>query len=214
MNTPGRERSVIFTGPEVRAVQDGRKTQFRRVVKAGRDPNFGCELAPCEIAAEINRVDPNYELCPFGQPGTVLWVRETWGWSAKLPYGIHDECLRASHPDLFAYRIDEPTGSWCWRPSSQMPRWASRLTLRVTDVRVQRLQEISEKDARAEGCDPYIAGEGVVKPPMFGDEYQYRPDYRTGFQILWDTTHGKRHPWASNPWVWATTFERIPAGAP
>lgn len=142
--------------------------------------------------------------CPYGVPGdrhrvggTRLWVRETW-WQ---PPHITTRMLRDgadTWPDV-VYDADEDAegreqwgGCLRWRRRSpiHMPRWASRLTLELTDVRVQRLQEISEEDAKAEGCFQSI-------------DYSARDE----FPGKWDALNGKRAPWASNPWVWALSFK-------
>jgi hypothetical protein len=166
----GRERPIIFSGPMVRALLEGRKTQTRRVVKgmaldwlddAGFTPEF--------VANPANR------LCPYGVPGDRLWVRETWAtWmhAPCLPGGMggalsrdpDDWLYKATEPEwaamladratLRAYNVsreDGSTGNYVVRPSIHMPRWASRLTLEITEVRVERLQDISEADAIAEG---------------------------------------------------------------
>jgi hypothetical protein len=141
--------------------------------------------------------------CPYGSPGDRLWVRETWGlhshgdetdWFRGSVRGVSEESLRAQYH--LALRADwGPLQDGCyWRPGIFMPRWASRITLEITEVRVQRLQEISEDDARAEGTTP---GE-------LGGHY-------AAFSCLWDRINLKRAPWSSNPWVWAVTFRTITA---
>lgn len=146
--------------------------------------------------------------CPYGNVGDVLWVRETWC-SGDCFYQLHEN----DTPSVVAYRADKSairfnaltphpiperdiqTWNWnkvTWRPSIFMPRWASRLKLRITDVRVQRLQDISEEDALAEGVE---------------DSADH--SHRDWFSRLWDGINGKTYPWESNPWVWAVSFERI-----
>lgn len=171
-----------------------------------------------------------YVSCPYGAPGDRLWVREahildppidgTWP-SVGDSYGsVENIPERFRSPKFVLYRatVDQDLG-WSdgavnrrrWSPSIHMPRWASRITLEVTDVRVQRLQEISEEDAEAEGIFPYEPG----------PEYMGGPSYFTagpawfciGFSHLWDSINGKRAPWASNPWVWAVSFRRLEAAA-
>lgn len=145
--------------------------------------------------------------CPYGEPGDRLWVRETFSPYA-VPGGMPSSIAQATYvvfPDGGQMYRDgfyvEPLAKYApgaadhikWRPSIHMPRWASRILLEVTDVRVQRLQEISEADARAEG----------VGSPITRD--QKRP----GFMRLWDEINGARCPWDSNPWVWAVSFRRL-----
>jgi hypothetical protein len=158
------------------------------------------------------------EACPYGQPGDQLWVREAWmpdppldGWAdCEEPYSGADVewngCGRRIDgvppqyrtPENCIYRAtfgDELVG---WKPSIHMPRWASRLTLEITDVRVERVQDISEGDAQAEGInwseieDSHL---GRVRRQYFAD--------------LWDSINGKTYPWEANPWVWAIEFKRI-----
>lgn len=160
---------------------------------------------------------------PYGLHGDRLWVRETWQMFDPHPDGdlavVGAERLsrgrRAPWVGVVnnrpiewttAYRADgeleHPTdGPACWKPSIFMPRWASRITLEIVEVRVQRLNEISEDDARAEGCtgrpEPVVEGGSITTP-------------RSEFAALWDSINGKRAPWSSNLWVWVLTFRRIP----
>jgi hypothetical protein len=134
--------------------------------------------------------------CPYGVVGDRLWVRETW---ATIP--DEDDCsiaeitaMNECGPASLFYAADPPNhGAGKWRPSIHMPRWASRLTLEIIEVRVQRLQEISEADIIQEGCPRAIL-------------------YGTGwYRDLWNDLNAKRgFPWSANPWVWALTFKRVP----
>jgi hypothetical protein len=172
-----KERPILFGGPMVRAILDGSKTQTRRVAKEFDEmPNLD----------GILQRFPRQNGCPYGTPGDRLWVRETWA-HERDGTGCPDDTgvlYRATDPGW----DDEGTGLR-WRPSIFMPRIASRILLEITDVRVQRLQEISEEDARAEGCEPFACP-------------------RDRFQGLWDTIHGSG-AWHANPWAWAITFRRI-----
>jgi hypothetical protein len=203
----GKERPIIFSGPMVRAILDGMKTQTRRVVKGKWLP----------LVEEVLRVNGqwvfetmDYDLTtPFGKPGDRLWVRETW---AQLldHYGKAHPTYRADYVRSEADRLD------AWRPSIHMPRWASRLTLEITDVRVQRLQDISPTDAIDEGAlelpnRPTYAAEceaakaaGILKPPL-GDGPVQR------FCRLWDHLHAGKPglSWEANPFVWAITFKQV-----
>jgi len=184
-----KERPILFSGPMVRAILEGRKTQTRRVVK----PQPGCDP----------RDDEHLDMgrCPYGQPGDRLWVREAWHTDERdLEYA------RAKHEDAMSdspiyYRADpENDNAGCtWRPSIHMPRWASRITLEITRVRVERLQEISEKDAIAEGADPYL------HPVHPGREGLRHVD---GFRSLWESINGPGS-WDANPWVWVIEFKRV-----
>lgn len=174
-----KERPILFSAPMVRALLDGRKTQTRRVVKpqptATREEAIRTYGKGGTFILEAGFFGVR---CPYGQLGDRLWVRETWGACAGSP----------------VYRADDnatcPDGGR-WKPSIHMPRWASRITLEVTGVRVERLQDISEEDAIAEGV-----------PEQRGDPW--------AFQCLWDSINGARErcSWAANPWVWAITFSR------
>lgn len=144
--------------------------------------------------------------CPYGVPGDRLWVRETWGlhafgdetdWERGSIRGCTERELRGQYD--ITYRADwgPIQEGCCWRPGIYMPRWASRITLESTAVRVQRLQDISDDDARAEGVD--IGG---------------HPHYRSAFAELWGRINDKRAPWDTNPWVWAITFRAAQASRP
>jgi hypothetical protein len=168
------ERPILFSGPMVRALLEGRKTQTRRIVKG--HPHV---LPPLNIG------------CPYGVPGDRLWVRETWHPSD-------------SGPELYAadYDSKERAGVEAWKPSIHMPRRASRITLEVTDVRVERLQDITEDEARAEGCDGKSCPVGNLRA-WSASQCRYQ------FAWLWDEINGSRAAWSDNPYVWAITFRRI-----
>ena len=194
---------ILFAAPMVRALLDGRKSQTRRVVK-------GVEIVRVSDRAEflsrshypLSKRDGGgvayVELadgrfvglpCPFGKPGDLLWVRETWAPSVHAAAARTDDypveyAATAAKPDQ---RIDGR-----WRPSIHMPRRASRLTLRITGVRVERLQEISEADARTEG---------VEAADCWHAHYH-------GFSLLWQRINGTE-AWGSNPWVWVLSFEAL-----
>jgi hypothetical protein len=160
--------------------------------------------------------------CPYGQPGDRLWVKETWYDDFQRQPGEAHEMnvdrlddgriegieYRASH-DCANFEAGcpcNPDGDGKrseWRPSIFMPRWASRITLEVTSVRVERLQDITEEDALAEGVPPLRAIAGGIEIPC-------APRYRDGFRQLWDAINGDRATWASNPWVWVVGFKRVP----
>ena len=188
-----KERPILFSGPMVRAILDGKKTMTRRVMKLPISHN------DIESVSDItggwwcgfNSNDTSYLLtCPYGQPGDRLWVRETWR-STRVD----------KTPAPCIYRADggkTPYGK-PWIPSIHMPRWASRITLEITGVWVERVQEISEENAKAEGVTPSIVGQDL-------DHLRYR----AGFQSLWDSINAKRgYGWDANPWVWVLTFRRV-----
>ena len=166
-----------------------------------------------------DRPDPLTEIrCPYGIPGDRLWVRETWGlrncesdptdWERASVVGCSEDEIREQyHLD---YRADwGPMQEGCfWRPAIHMPRWASRISLDVTDVRVERLHDISEEDAKAEGVEAWMDS-------LKGGEH-YEPDARLGaypvtaFSRLWKVVNG-RESWDANPWVWVVEFTRVEA---
>ena len=185
------ERPILFNAPMVRAILEGTKTQTRRVVRPCKDAGIGCELAPNELAGEVNAGDFLNALC---QPGDRLWVRETWAHDASSL----EEC-RAKHEDIMGgggfygpyYRATEAAPDTLhWRPSIHMPRWASRLTLQIESIRALRLHTLTFEDIIAEGAP-------------FGNAATADDD----FAVEWDAINARRGvPWTSNPWVWAVTF--------
>lgn len=202
---------ILFSAPMVNALLDGRKTQTRRSVKP--QPDF-CDG---KIAARFTPDDQRLGRlgaiihCPYGRPGDLLWVRET----TTAKHAI-ETCVSCDHSDLgaftnhtcrsIAYRADGELPSVFWTPGIHMPRWASRLTLRITEVRVQRLQEISEGDAKAEGCAPSWLDADDNETVHASSQ----PTYQRGFARLWRDINGAGS-WDTNPWVWALTFEVIKA---
>lgn len=215
------DRPIIMSGESVRAIMAGIKTQFRQVMPK---KSFGwwnaCGLEVGDDGYPMVEDDYCIE-CRLPSPhevGDTLWVRETWRpWSWREDHPIHiqykadsaigvcdvdDEdwyeriaveatkaCAKAGLPhDGEGYRWPDGKCPLPWRSPLFLPRAGSRLSLLVTEVRAQRVQDISDKDARAEGmesCTPY-------------DQYR----------VLWDRINGKKHPYSSNPWVWAYTFEK------
>lgn len=219
-----KERGMIFNAEMVRAILDGRKTQTRRPVKFPvHDKNLGCELAGNELAGELSA--GNYLNSAFGKPGDRIWVRETW-------QAIHDYCDENGHVDerRYARSIPRHRGNYWhpvyeeawgnesredrefpWRPSIHMPRWASRILLEITDVRVEQLSTISEKDATAEGVPPA----GSLLPDYPGTFLTPKGDFATAkvaFQRLWESIYGEES-WKANSWVWVISFKRAEGGA-
>lgn len=194
-----KERPILFSGEMVRAILDGRKTQTRRIVKDSETDSriYWNPIVVNEYGGWVNE-HGSPRPCRYGQPGDRLWVRETWSQDGR---GGTD----AEGRDAVYYRADFPHPDvWegFWKPSIHMPRWASRITLEVTSVRVTRLQEISDKDARAEGC-----------PGWYHESYpdQGEPDAKRPteeFAELWESINGAGS-WDLNPWVWVIEFKRI-----
>jgi hypothetical protein len=191
------ERPILFSAEMVRAILDGRKTQTRRKMKPAKAKRPKRWL--------IDDAAVNGLVCPYGEPGDLLWVREAWRVHKSYDVLNAARVYGAMGGDV-AYCVDylaTPRNEDFWgrgRPSIHMPRWASRITLRITDVRVERLQAISEDDARAEGC-PY--------PPEWAGRFMDRDETaKTWFKSIWNTINGPG-AWDANPWVWAISFERV-----
>lgn len=203
-----RERPILFSGPMVRAILDGRKTQTRRVlipqpVGGDRVEWFSNGWFVGQLRDSENSFRPLR--CPFGQPGDRLWVRETtFGASSGEP---QDLCYRVACP---CGRSDEEHAeAHGWRPSIHMPRWASRLTLEVTDVRVERLQDCSAEDAIAEGLMQATKDGLLYKwgtPDMDWADWRISPI--DAFEWRWNQINAARgYGWDVNPWVWVVTFQ-------
>lgn len=194
-----KERGMIFNGEMTRAILDGRKTQTRRPVKFPvHDKNLGCELAGNELAGELSA--GNYLNSAFGKPGDRLWVRETWA-RYNIDQNSHDIAYRATTP------ADWPEEGR-WRPSIHMPRWASRILLEITDVRVERLNAISQEDAQAEGME-LTGWRPTYSDPDSGGEVMTPYD---NFAELWESIYGEES-WKANGWVWVISFKRVEGGA-
>ena len=214
------ERPIIFSGPMVRAIIEGRKTQTRRVYK----PKEGFPRLDGEVTPASSDQWTEWGPCPYGIPGDTLWVRESWcGYGGPPIVGgrkVVGAAVKQSNggvwlttdqePVWVHYRADHggdpPLQHLHWRPSIHMPRWACRLTLAVKAVRVERLQGISEADAVAEGVvNHYDGRHGQHWDPSRNMEIG---PHQHEFMRLWDSINGKRHPWAGNPWVWVVEFEK------
>ena len=192
------DHPIIMSPPMVRALLEGRKTQTRRVVKPQpiEPDNLGDGEAIVDLS--LDRVTDKPIRCPYGYPGELLWVREAW---AQRPSG--NAIYRADRPDEQG-----------WRPSIHMPRWASRLTLKITDVALERLHDIDGYRLGAEGMDtpqhePPDEDPRQVGYPPAGSLARHERDYMLReFTPLWDSLNAKRgFGWDKNPWVWAITFE-------
>jgi len=189
-----RERPILFQGAMVRAILAGEKTQTRRVVKNDREGLLDCEPTPAWDA--FWQCVP----CPYGVPGDQLWVRESHWWFKDQ----HDPVTGYFPPKLTAedveYRADGDDGRKVWRPSIHMPRWASRIQLEITGVRVEHLQDINENDAEAEGVSEWARGALSPEGQTADASDQYR--------WLWEAINGP-DSWSANPWVWVVEFRRI-----
>ncbi len=204
---------IIMSGDHPRKIIALLKTQTRRTYgleKINENPNNWSAPSPAtgDGVFDITQKDTGDIItlkCPYGQVGDKLRVRETWGlhfaWDGTKPSDIPPSKLK-----LAEYKTDLHTGDvHKWRSSRFMPKAVSRITLEITEVRVERVQEITEADARAEGVTDksYIDVNGIC--------WQYDEGlYSTTFQALWDSINAKKYPWPSNPWDWCITFRRIP----
>lgn len=212
-----RERPILFSGEMVRALLAGRKTQTRRIVTVPwRGPKRARPYEPywADVDGVLMMDDDAFEdgggrgwirhdeyvVSPYGSVGDRLWVRETWGGDDCCGYAY-----RADHPDWAHFEGDGEQPDSPWRPSIFMPRKASRILLEITGVRIERLQDISEEDARAEGVTT-----GELQPARINGQVGQVAifDPRKAFAVLWDQINGKRAPCSSNPWVWVLTFRR------
>lgn len=212
-----KERPILFSGPMVRAILAGRKTQTRRTIErmegfrvkqfgpsdtTGYDWHFRCQRGlwqDMDHAEVISR-------CPHGQPGDRLWVREAWS-----PMQQHRPIANPERYDGKAawYRADNDRPMWAgskWKPSIHMPRWASRITLEITNVRVERLNEISEEDAKSEGIE--TSGNGRLFKNYRNNTLSVcLPVF--SFMSLWESINGP-DSWGST-WVWVVEFKRLEA---
>ena len=195
-----KERPILFSGAMIRAILDGTKTQTRRVMKP--QPNT---LAEYEFSPYIGHINLSLQSkqvvkCPYGTPGDGLWVRETFAYYPDVKHVIYREREGA---ELAAQGTDL---SGCWKPSIFMPRWASRITLEVKAVRVERVQDITEDDAKAEGATPLEVPH--LREAMEQGGLRYGA-HKFGFSELWDSINAKRgFGWDANPWVWVVEFVR------
>jgi len=225
-----KERPILFSAPMVRAILEGRKTVTRRVVKP--QPPARNDMINAAYCGHPNLWLPNGSIgadtprewkCPYGQPGDRLWVRETWAVQRHEPCLPHERDYQDLISPVVRYRADgstrriqgdRSTGVGVYhgavektRVSIHMPRWASRITLEVTGVRVERLQDISTEQAVAEGMHTF--------PHKGGTAYAWSADDKHGhgsatgaMRWLWDQINGEG-AWHANPWVWVVEFRRV-----
>lgn len=191
------DKPIIFSAPMVRALLAGRKTQTRRVIK----PQPTCER-PAQIERGVRFA-----------VGDRLWVRESFALVPPSAYRMSEGVQQTVNPDASACQAAIYAAGWerskpHWKPSIHMPRWASRLTLGVTAVRIERLQSISDADARAEGVR-VLPLQDAVDPSAWWEVEPGQHQARTpseSFRSLWTSINGA-DSWAANPWVAAISFE-------
>jgi len=230
-----KERPILFSGPMVRAIISGQKTVTRRVVK----PQF--QTAPVDVvdgvpswdsptnyAGEVQMNTQHGKPCPYGKPGDRLWVRETWledpeddgTWAYTQYMGckgspLSDIPKRFQKPGHCIFRSSWDGSDLLWRPSIHMPRWASRILLEVTDVRVERLRDsddmalLDELGDMLEDCDSVAGREfsRIESLQVAGAPLKMLPEMY-GFKAWWDKTNGGGS-FDANPWVWLVEFKRI-----
>lgn len=212
-----KERPILFSGEMVRAILDGRKTQTRRFVKPQPIGFTGRKyIVPNEAPKAWRDSDDFVSLCPYGAPSDRLWVRETWAQIPEMkPSGYFTNPEWKNRVAWYRADNDKPMWGGAWRPSIHMPRWASRITLEIVNVRAERLSAITESDAETEGIrrwskDGNLWKFGTVEPGDTGARpwSEMRRSAREAFADLWDSINGKRPgcSWADDPWVWAISF--------
>jgi hypothetical protein len=205
-----KERPILFSAPMVRAILDGSKTQTRRIVKP--QPEW-TEPATAWVFRDDGHSGPGWYAysddypeegalfyrCPYGRIGERLWVRETWAEVGAMDPGLI--VFRADFPACVPSQYENvPAASEiAWKPSIHMFRRHSRINLEITGIRVERLNDISEKDARAEGAKPYLL-------PVHPAREQLR--HVDGYTQLWGQINGAGS-WDANPWVWVVEFKRV-----
>lgn len=219
-----KERPVIFNGEMVRAIRDGRKTQTRRVIKPqptlSERTGFNWKGFAYGIGSSHKDTVRNFanclKTCPFGQVGDRLWVREAYQgplFNFDQMEAYLEDTSKFERPEFCEYRADggkapeyydaDDNLRYGWRPSIHMPRWASRILLEITAVRVEQLKDISQPDAIAEGGPPSHPSIDAVSR-----DYGF-PDFsRSWFAQTWQHIYGEES-WNANPWVWVIGFKVV-----
>lgn len=193
-----KDRPILMSAPMVRAILAGTKIQTRRVVK-----DRHIDAAPPACFFQWLR-----DHCPYGQPGDRLWVREAWcpiypqdpHYNGGRPIGIDYKASHSRESDQ--WRVMDDLGTRRWKPSIHMPRWASRILLEITGIRVERLQDISETDALAEGSRDWADEQDTPARDIPGGET------RLIYRQLWESINGPG-TWDANPWVWVIELRRL-----
>lgn len=208
-----KERQITFNAHMVRALLDGRKTQTRRIMKVQPEvipkedehgkPGF---WIPFNAGKTMVRNEDMYIACPFGLKGDRLWVREAFRVHSRAT-DVATLVYKASEQQSWTQQTHRVPIEKCnkpavvdkWTPSIHMPRWASRIALEITGVRVERLNSMTEQDAIAEGCS---GGHGSIPG------YMYSATPHEHFHHLWESIYGA-DSWQANPWVWVIEFKRV-----
>ena len=208
-----KESPILFSGPMVRALLDGTKTQTRRVVKFPKDSVLE-EISIPWMRPTVWLPDRQESVlmdCPYGKPGDRLWVRECWSsdfaghyphdrvWYRADDHKYHDIDVRDGVRGIYSPESDEFV-PFRWHPSIHMPRAACRLVLEIVSIRVERLNDITDDDARAEGVAEWSRG-------VMTERERHEICRQDGFRMLWESINGVGS-WATNPWVWVVEFRR------
>ena len=215
-----KERPILFSAPMVRALLAGTKTQTRRVCKPANQHALSYVVGPFEERPDLTAGlfgDEEGDLkfsCPYGQPGDRLWVRETWAQPTTLDPG--PTFYRADYPACAAAFTNlPPVDEITWKPSIHMFRKDSRILLEITGVRVERLQDISPRDAREEGLHRHPYDWRNCEFPLDDTAYEPFKDFGTryscasqAYRALWEHINGTGS-WDANPWVWVVEFKRV-----
>lgn len=204
-----KERPILFSGPMVRAILEGRKTQTRRVYK----PRNGFPHEDGEMTPTSQDRWMEWGPCPYGKPGDRFWVRETTCIAPPYFAEPDETCITddKGRKRYVSYKADGHSEDGMrdyklkWTPSIFVPKWACRLKVELTRVRVERLQEISAADALAEGVPNEIVFD--TERGIDGKSFPVRE-----YQRLWEEINGAVS-WASNPWVWVVEFRKVEGGA-
>lgn len=225
-----KERPILFSTPMVQAILNGTKTQTRRAIKAPRIKGaIGFVVAsdytgrkyPIAIDEHESHLGDDLGFqCPYGKPGDVLWVRETWCYSED-EFGDHSSNTKGDIFGRFLYKANGDSPHNKWKPSIHMPKEACRIKLLIKEVRIERLCTIKDEDAKAEGIRRYYDDitkswrykDYISDASGYGDPDHDFPcvhDPKQSFHTLWDSINGGGdYRWANNPWVWVVTFEVI-----
>lgn len=212
--TTVKERPILFSGEMVRAILDGRKTMTRRILKDQSVIPTNRNTWPIDLSAP----EPGDLRCPYGKPGERMWVRETWR-PHRDPEVWTSVQFKADGAVMKPTTWTDEQGAWCeeneedkrWRNPIHMPRWASRITLEITGVKVERVQNISEADAQAEGIERLELTSGILEgvPPPFNRVHPMTSSYRDAFASHWGKGKFANESWEANPWVWCISFRRV-----
>ena len=229
-----KERPILMSTPMVQAILAGRKTQTRRIVKPQPNESFTMDYKrniresygwSYQKTIEHPYLDVKSpcmnSFCPYGQVGDRLWVKEGWAVSSHskdyvkqleiLYKTIHDDNNDRKWVELDLDTWAKQSLNNKWRSGRFMFKWASRITLEITEIRVQRLQEISEEDAEQEGIIRNEQHNAIYWFEVFGEYHGHTQSVtrKEAYQKLWDSINGKKHPWSTSPYVWVLTFKRV-----